>query len=209
MIHEVIPVGPLQCNCSIFGDEATHEAIVIDPGDNIAQILGILQKHALKVNAIIITHAHIDHIGGAAKLKAATGAPVHMNANDAPLYNDIDSQAAWLGIEPPERTAIDVNAQNGQVLKLADKEFHILHTPGHTQGSISVWIPEENKLIAGDTLFRDSIGRTDLPGGDFAELERSIRTQIYTLPPATVVYPGHGPATTVGDEKSLNPFVRG
>ena len=140
MIHEVIPVGPLQCNCSIFGDEATHEAIVIDPGDNIAQILGILKKHALKATAIIITHAHIDHIGGAAKLKAATGAPVHMNANDAPLYNDIDSQAAWLGIEPPQRTEIDVNAQNGQVVKLADKEFHILHTPGHTQGSISVWI---------------------------------------------------------------------
>ena len=187
MIHEVIPVGPLQCNCSIFGDEATHEAIVIDPGDNIAQILGILKKHALKATAIIITHAHIDHIGGAAKLKAATGAPVHMNANDAPLYNDIDSQAAWLGIEPPQRTEIDVNAQNGQVVKLADKEFHILHTPGHTQGSISVWIPEENKLIAGDTLFRDSIGRTDLPGGNGRQILQSIHDKLLPLPETAVV----------------------
>ncbi len=209
MIHEVIPVGPLQCNCSIFGDETTHEAIVIDPGDNIPQILAILTKHALKVKDIIITHAHIDHIGGAAKLKAATGAPVHMNANDAPLYADIDTQAAWLGMDQPERTEIDVNAQDGQTLKLAGTDFHILHTPGHTQGSLSVWIPEENKLIAGDTLFRDSIGRTDLPGGNTRQILQSIHDKLLLLPETAVVVCGHGPNTTIGREKDRNPFLQG
>lgn len=209
MIHEVIPVGPLQCNCSIFGDEATKEAIVIDPGDNIAQILGILKKHELKVKAIIITHAHIDHIGGAAKLKAATGAPVHMNSNDAPLYDQVDVQAAWIGMEPPERTDIDVNAQDGQSVKLSDTEFHILHTPGHTQGSISVWIPEQNKLIAGDTLFRDSIGRTDLPGGNSRQILQSIHAKLLPLPETAVVVCGHGPNTTIGREKERNPFLQG
>lgn len=209
MIHEVIPVGPLQCNCSIFGDETTHEAIVIDPGDNIPQILAILNKHALKVKDIVITHAHIDHIGGAAKLKAATGAPVHMNANDAPLYADIDTQAAWLGMEQPERTEIDVNAQDGQTLKLAEKDFHILHTPGHTQGSLSVWIPEENKLIAGDTLFRNSIGRTDLPGGNTRQILQSIHDKLLPLPETAVVVCGHGPNTTIGREKDRNPFLQG
>ncbi len=209
MIHEVIPVGPLQCNCSIFGDETTHEAIVIDPGDNIPQILAILTKHALKVKDIIITHAHIDHIGGAAKLKAATGAPVHMNANDAPLYADIDTQAAWLGMDQPERTEIDVNAQDGQTLKLAGTDFHILHTPGHTQGSLSVWIPEENKLIAGDTLFRDSIGRTDLPGGNTRQILQSIHDKLLPLPETAVVVCGHGPNTTIGREKDRNPFLQG
>ena len=209
MIHEIIPVGPLQCNCSIFGDETTREAIVIDPGDQIEDILAILAKHALKVTAIIITHAHIDHIGGAAKLKAATGAPVHMNANDQHLYDQIDVQAGWLGMELPERTEIDVDAREGNKLMLADAEFHILHTPGHTQGSTSVWIPAENKLIAGDTLFRDSIGRTDLPGGDGRQILRSIHDKLLPLPDTAVVVCGHGPNTTIGRERERNPFLRG
>lgn len=209
MIHEIIPVGPLQCNCSIFGDETTHEAIVIDPGDQIDDILAILAKHALKVTDIVITHAHIDHIGGAAKLKAATGAPVHMNAKDQELYDQIDVQAAWLGMELPERTEIDVDAREGNTLKLADAQFHILHTPGHTQGSTSVWIPSENKLVAGDTLFRDSIGRTDLPGGDGRQILRSIHDKLLPLPDSAVVVCGHGPSTTIGRERERNPFLRG
>lgn len=202
-------MGPLQCNCSIFGDETTHEAIVIDPGDQIEDILAILSKHALKVTAIIITHAHIDHIGGAAKLKAATGAPVHMNANDQHLYDQIDVQAGWLGMELPDRTEIDVDAREGNKLMLADAEFHILHTPGHTQGSTSVWLPAENKLIAGDTLFRDSIGRTDLPGGDGRQILRSIHDKLLPLPDTAVVVCGHGPNTTIGRERERNPFLRG
>ena len=209
MIHEILPVGILQCNCSIFGDELSHEAVVIDPGDEIQRILAILAKHQLRVKAIIITHAHIDHIGGAQKLKAATGAPVYMNANDQPLSEQLDTQAAWLGMATPERTKIDVDAKEGEKVALGPAEFHILHTPGHTQGSISLWIPAENKLIAGDTLFRDSIGRTDLPGGDGRQILRSIHEKLLALPETTVVIPGHGPNTTIGREKDRNPFLRG
>ena len=209
MIHEILPVGLLQCNCSVFGDETTREAIVIDPGDNIDDILAILDQHSLRVKTIVITHAHIDHIGGAAKLKAATGAPVVMNANDQELYNQLDVQASWLGMEPPARTAIDDAARDGDVLTLGSAEFRVLHTPGHTQGSISLWIPTENKLIAGDTLFRDSIGRTDLPGGNPRQILRSIEDQLLRLPEETVVVPGHGPNTTIGREKERNPFLQG
>jgi glyoxylase-like metal-dependent hydrolase (beta-lactamase superfamily II) len=209
MIHEILPVGPLQCNCSIFGDEQTREAIVIDPGDQIEDLLEILNRHGLTVKAIVITHAHIDHIGGAAKLKALTGAPVHMNQNDAGLYDAIDQQAAWLRVPTPTRTEIDTDAPDGTRLDLAGTDFHVLHTPGHTQGSISLWIPAENKLIAGDTLFRDSIGRTDLPGGDYDQILRSIHSQLLTLPETAVVIPGHGPSTTIGRERERNPFLQG
>src|ERR1700694_5924263 len=136
MIHEILPVGVLQCNCSIFGDEQSRDAVVIDPGDEIQRILAILEKHQLRLKAIIITHAHIDHIGGAQKLKAATGAPVYMNANDQPLAEHLDTQAAWLGMATPERTEIDVNAREGEKVTLGPAEFHFLDTPGHTQGSI-------------------------------------------------------------------------
>jgi len=208
MIHEILPVGLLQCNCSIFGDEQLHEAVVIDPGDNIDEILAVLARHALKVTAIVITHAHIDHIGGAAKLKAATGAPVYMNQNDQELYDDIEVQASWLGMETPGRTEIDVEARDGDSLTLGKTAFQVLHTPGHTQGSISLWIPSENKLIAGDTLFRDSIGRTDLPGGDGRQILKSIHDKLLTLPEDAAVVPGHGPNTTIGREKERNPFLR-
>jgi len=207
MIHEILPVGMLQCNCSIFGDEASREAIVIDPGDNIEEVLEVLKRHALRVKAIIITHAHIDHIGGAAKLKAATGAPVYMNANDQDLYDHLDIQASWLGMNTPERTTIDMPAREGDALKLGEAEFQVIETPGHTQGSISLWIPRENKLIAGDTLFRDSIGRTDLPGGDGRQILRSIHDKLLTLPEEAAVIPGHGPLTTIGREKERNPFL--
>ncbi|HEV2202269.1 MAG TPA: MBL fold metallo-hydrolase [Bryobacteraceae bacterium] len=209
MIHEILPVGLLQCNCSIFGDEQSRDAIVVDPGDNIDGVLAILKKHGLKVKAIVITHAHIDHVGGAAKLKAATGAPVLMNARDQELYDHLDVQASWLGMENPSLTTIDAEAREGVALTLGDAAFQILETPGHTQGSVSIWIPSENKLIAGDTLFRDSIGRTDLPGGDGRQILRSIKTRLLPLPEDAVVVPGHGPNTTIGREKDRNPFLQG
>ncbi|MGA3026776.1 MAG: MBL fold metallo-hydrolase [Bryobacteraceae bacterium] len=209
MIHEIVPVGVLQCNCSIFGDEQTREAVVIDPGDETAAILARLAKHSLHVTAIVITHAHIDHIGGAARLKAATGAPVYMNADDQDLYDQLDMQAGWLGMATPSRTTVDVGIRDGGSLSSGGTEFRFLHTPGHTQGSVSVWIPAENKLVAGDTLFRDSIGRTDLPGGDYRKILRSIHTKLLALPEQTIVIPGHGEATTIGREKERNPFLQG
>ena len=209
MIHETLPVGLLRCNCSIFGDELSREAMVIDPGDNIEDILAVLDRHSLRVIAIVITHAHIDHIGGAAKLKAATGAPVAMNADDQELYEHLDVQASWLGIESPERTAIDRNLRDGDTLILGPAEFRVLHTPGHTQGSISLWIPAENKVLAGDTLFRDSIGRTDLPGGNPRQILRSIEDQLMRLPEETIVVPGLGANTPIGRERERNPFLQG
>lgn len=208
MIHVILPVGLLQCNCSIFGDEQTGEAIVIDPGDEVANITAALARHQLKVKAIVITHAHIDHVAGAHKLRALTGAPVYMNERDRELLNRLDMQAAWLGMDTPPRTEVDNAAADGAILQLGPAEFQIMETPGHTQGSLCLWIPQENKLIAGDTLFRDSIGRTDLPGGNTRQLLSSIKTRLWQLPDDAVVIPGHGPATTIGREKERNPFLQ-
>lgn len=208
LIHEVLPVGMLGCNCSILGDPATGEALVIDPGDDIEEIVSILDRHRLRVKTIAITHAHIDHIGGASKLRALTGAPVYMNPGDAFLADQLTAQAAWLGVPPPQNPGIDTAAHEGDVLRVGETEAHVLETPGHTPGSISLYLPSERKLIAGDTLFRGSVGRTDLPGGNFAQIATSIRGKLYALPEATVVYPGHGETTDIRTEKLSNPFVR-
>jgi glyoxylase-like metal-dependent hydrolase (beta-lactamase superfamily II) len=207
MIHEILPVGMLGCNCSILGDPVTHEAMVIDPGDDISNILEILKRNQLIVKMIVITHAHIDHIGGAEKLRALTGAPVYMNENDSFLAENLQMQAAWLGVETPKNPGIDTPARDGDILRTGNIEAHVLHTPGHTPGSISLFIPAENKLIAGDTLFKGSIGRTDLPGGDAHTIAKSIRGKLYTLPESTIVFPGHGEPTDIATEKRSNPFV--
>ncbi len=208
MIHEILPVGMLQCNCSIFGDEQSGEAIVIDPGAEIDRIRQILERHQWNVKAIIVTHGHIDHVAGASKLRALTGAPVYMNERDFEQLDLLPLQAAWLGVSTPERTEVDAPAKEGDVLQLGAAEFHILETPGHTQGSVSIWIPQENKLIAGDTLFRDSIGRTDLPGGNARQILSSIKTRLFNLPDDAAVIPGHGPETTIAREKRSNPFLQ-
>jgi len=212
MILETFPVGMLQCNCSVFGDESTGEALVIDPGDEIERVLAIARRHGLRITMIVVTHAHIDHIGGAKKLRDLTGAPVHMNANDAELYETLDMQAAWIGMRYlPERGAIDVPLNDGDRLAIGGATGTVLHTPGHTQGSVSLYFPmaDEKKLFAGDTLFQGSIGRTDLPGGNTKQIFRSIRDKLLVLPDDTVVIPGHGEITTIGEERESNPFLRG
>jgi hydroxyacylglutathione hydrolase len=209
MIHVILPVGQLRCNCSIFGDEQSREAIVIDPGDELSKITDVLEKHDLKVKAIIITHGHIDHVAGAAKLRVISGAPIYMNEKDNVQLDALDMMAQWLGMPTPERPQIDVLANDGMSVKLATADFGIMLTPGHTQGSLSVYIPQEKKLIAGDTLFRESVGRTDLPGGDSRQILASIKTYLLPLPNETVVIPGHGLPTTIDHEKEFNPFLQG
>src|SRR5579884_1058741 len=208
MIHKIFPVGPLQCNCSIVGDEQTHEAMVIDPGDQIDGILEILRQEKLTLKQIVITHAHIDHVGGAMKLKAATGAPILMNQNDYALLKMLDMQAAWVGMKSPGAVQIDAPLSQGDVLKIGEITSNVIHTPGHTEGSICVYFPAEQKLIAGDTLFAGSIGRTDLPGGSMEKIMRSLHTQVLALPDETEVVPGHGPTTMIGEERETNPFLQ-
>ena len=209
MIHEIFPVGPLQCNCSVVGDEQTHEAMVIDPGDEIEKVLVILQQYNLSVKQIVITHAHIDHIGGAAKLKRLTGAPVLLNSNDQMLLKMLDVQASWLGMRPPEDTPIDASVTTGDKLQAGSMVADVLHTPGHTEGSICLYFAAEKKLIAGDTLFAGSIGRTDLPGGSYKKIMESLHGPVMALPDETIVVPGHGPLTTIGEERDSNPFLAG
>ena len=207
MIHEILPVGPLQCNCSVIGDESTREAMVIDPGDDIEDVLALVGKHKLQVKQIVVTHAHIDHVGGAMKLRAATGAPILLNQNDYALLKMLDVQAGWIGVVPPGPVEVDHSVGHDETIYVGSHRANVLHTPGHTEGSICLYFPAETKLIAGDTLFAGSIGRTDLPGGSFKKIMNSLHERVLALPDDTVVVPGHGPATTIWQERKTNPFL--
>jgi hydroxyacylglutathione hydrolase len=208
MILESFPVGPLRCNCTILGDEVTHEAMVVDPGDNIPEILSRLQKHGLTLRQIVVTHAHIDHVGGAAQLRKLTGAPVMMNQQDLGLLGMMEMQAGWIGVPTPEVAPPDASAEDGLAIGLAGLPAEVLHTPGHTPGSICLLFPAQRLLLAGDTLFAGSIGRTDLPGGDGHQILRSLRDRLLVLPDHTRVLPGHGRETTIGEERHSNPFLQ-
>jgi hydroxyacylglutathione hydrolase len=241
LIHEIIPVGALQCNCSILGDPITREAIVVDPGDEVELILEILRRHDLKVRAIVSTHTHIDHVGGLAQLYGATKAPVLIHEGDLELYTHLDMQAQWLGVAPPAMMRIQDFVKEGDAVRWGGFAARVLHTPGHTPGSISLVVEhageeeagasrhshahrshehvqpsrkvgmasdDGTRLIAGDTLFQGSIGRTDLWGGSTKDILKSIHEKLLTLPDETVVTPGHGDNTTIGAERESNPFLR-
>ena len=227
LIHEILPVGMLQCNCHIVGDPQTREAIVIDPGDDAGRILEVIERHRLKVTAIVVTHTHIDHVIGLHRVHQATGAPVYLHADDLGLYRMLDVQASWLGWKIPEQVQIDQLVREGDVIRWGRYEGQILHTPGHTPGSICLYMPsdmpvaatdvgaaispesETGRLFAGDTLFAGSIGRTDLWGGSFEGIIHSLKGKLLELPDSTIVYPGHGDTTTIGKERATNPFLVG
>ncbi len=208
MFRQTFPVGPLQCNCTVLADEGTLEATVVDPGGDVGQILGLLAANRLRLTQIVVTHAHIDHIAGALELRERTGAPVLYNQRDLPLVAMMDVQAGWLGMATPRVAPPDNSAEDGLLLSIGHHRAEVIHTPGHTPGSISLYLSDDALLLAGDTLFRRSVGRTDLPGGDTATLLRSIRERLLHLPEGTTVVPGHGEHTTIGEEAERNPFLQ-
>lgn len=209
MIHETLPVGMLACNCSILGDESTGDAVVIDPGDDIARVQEILARHNLRAKYIVATHAHIDHVGGIEKLQRATGANVLMHEGDLPLYRNLAVQAAWLGMRPPGVVEVDQFLREGDTLRCGALALEVMHTPGHSPGSLCLHLPgTDRRIFSGDTLFQGSIGRTDLWGGSFDQIMRSIHETLLRFPDVTPVFPGHGPATTLGEERETNPFLQ-
>lgn len=209
MILESFPVGLLGCNCTVIGDEASHEALVIDPGGNPERIEEHLVRHDLTVTQILLTHAHIDHIGALAAIKQRTGAPIYLHSDDLALLQAAGQQAAILGLPTPEVVLPEETLADGQTVGLNTFPATVLHTPGHTQGSVCFYFAAQGLLLAGDTLFAGGIGRTDLPGGSAQQIFTSIRTKLLTLPDATLVVPGHGPTTTIGAERGSNPFLQG
>jgi hydroxyacylglutathione hydrolase len=205
-IYEHLTVGPLGCNCYIVGDELTKKAIVIDPGGDAEIIVQRLLHHELAVTAIVATHAHFDHVIAAEALRTATGAPFLLHGADRPILDWLEeSGRLFLGVElgpPPE---VDEAPKEDDVVRAGEVELRVVHTPGHSPGSIS--LVGGGVVFVGDTLFAGSVGRTDLPGGDGESLVRAVRTKLFALDDDTPVYPGHGPATTIGEEKRSNPFV--
>jgi glyoxylase-like metal-dependent hydrolase (beta-lactamase superfamily II) len=210
MIHEILPVGILQCNCSVVGDEASGEAVVIDPGDDIEQVQHILAKHHLTTKYIVATHAHIDHVGGIQKLQQATGAAVLLHEKDLPLYQNLAMQAAWVGMPVPGVVEVDQFLKEGAVLRWGSLALEVLHTPGHSPGSLCLHLPgNHQRIFSGDTLFQGSIGRTDLWGGSYRQILSSIKNTLLNFPDQTPVFPGHGAPTTIGEERERNPFLQG
>lgn len=212
-ILEILPVGPFQCNCIILGDPDTKEAMVIDPGDQVADIVAKLEQHGLKVTSIVHTHTHIDHIGGTTELQKLTNARVMLHKDDLNLYEHMADQGAFLGIpmdQVMKPVPPDEFLSEGQEIKAGNIQGEVIHSPGHTPGSCGFYFPkleEAGILFAGDTLFAGSVGRTDLWGGDYEQEIASIKKKYLTLPDEVIVIPGHGPASQIGRERQSNPFL--
>lgn len=209
MLIETFSVGPLRCNCSILVDPESRRAIVIDPGGDLDEIHARLARLGATVNAILHTHTHIDHVGATAGLQRASGAPAQIHEGDRFLYEMLPVQAALLRLDVPERADVEGSLVDGGAIRAGAVEAVVLHTPGHTPGSVSFFVKgaDTSYVMTGDTLFRRGIGRTDLWGGDSHEIMRSLEGKLLPLPDDAVVVPGHGPNTTIGEERASNPFL--
>lgn len=205
MIIKTLVVGPIMANSFILGCEETREAAVVDPGDEADRILLGLAESSLRLNYIINTHGHLDHVGANKRLKEITGAPILIHHLDAPMLNQVASSAAAWGIAADNSPPPDREIEEGDDVKFGNIVLKVIHTPGHTPGGISLCTDRE--VFVGDTLFAGSIGRTDFPGGSFEMIKKSIQQKLFALDDDVKVYPGHGPVTTIGEERRANPFV--
>lgn len=207
MILQMMQVGPLGVNCYIVGDDKTRQVVVIDPGGHARQIAQVVDNLRARVRAIVLTHAHFDHVMGVEGLKRATGAPLYVGAKERGVFESVESQGQMFGIAVPPLPDPERWLSDGDVVEAGSLQLQVLEVPGHSPGSIALYDAADAVVFVGDVLMRGTIGRTDLLGGSFEELLRSIRTRLYTLPDGTTVYSGHGPLTTIGEEKQLNPFT--
>ena len=208
MLVESFPVGAFQCNCTVLACERTHQAVIVDPGDEAARILDVVRSNGLEVVALLHTHAHLDHVGATGELQRETGAEIGLHEGDRWLYDNVPLQGQMFGFSATAPPPVDRWLEHGEVVTWGDTgRFEVIHTPGHTPGSLCFHAPELDAVFTGDTLFQRSIGRTDLWGGSHSGILESIRERLFPLAGDTVVIPGHGPATSIGDERIGNPFV--
>lgn len=206
---ETFPVGMLQCNCSIIACAETKEALIVDPGDDAPKILAYLQEHGLKARYLLHTHAHFDHIGATREVAESTGAKILLHPSDRFLYDNVQMQGQMFGMQLEPTIPVDQNLEDEMTISFGRHSSLTLHTPGHTPGSACFYLEgHESHLFSGDTLFEGSIGRTDLWGGSYPDIIRSIKERLLPLDDSTTVYPGHGPLTTIWQEKKQNPFLR-
>ena len=205
---KTITVGPFEMNCYLLGCEETGEGFVVDPGEEAERILAAMEVTGWEFRGILLTHAHLDHIGAVASIKQARDLPIYLHSGDLLLYENLPEQGKAYGFRYAPPPPVDRLLQDGQILPLGSQKLSVLHTPGHTPGAVCYYVKEAGLLLAGDTLFAESIGRTDLPGGSYSTLIKSITTQLLVLDDATTVYCGHGPSTTIGQERHGNPFLQ-
>jgi len=200
-------VGPIAENCFLFGKKGSDRALIVDPGDEAERILGAVDELGVTIDGILLTHTHFDHIGAVAPVAMATGAPVWCPEIEVPVLADINSFVPWPEFGPYESYEADHTVSGGEKLELAGMEIDVIHTPGHSPGHVTYSVPDEAAIFSGDVLFQGSVGRTDLPGGDWGTLLESIRTLVDAHPSETTVYPGHMGITTLGAERAINPFL--
>jgi hydroxyacylglutathione hydrolase len=209
MILEILTVGPFQENCYLIGDEVSGVGALVDPGDEAARIAMTVEQTDLEVASIIVTHAHIDHVGAVAALVDEYACPLLMHAEAEPMLKQLPTQAMMMGLRFGKVPAVDRHISDEEVLEVGELKLRSLYTPGHAPGHLAFYIEDEGFVLSGDALFAGSVGRVDLPGGSMEVLMRSIEERLLTLPDETTVYPGHGPQTEIGNERASNPFLQG